>query len=228
MPFGQQAFENSHQSPEVVNQYLRADVWNNNGIEDFICFWSGRLWLTIEGMHERIEFVFANVLNAPNPDVATIRTSLKAKNPQWSDAEVDRIAPIVHQFLVRNHLGNFNQLDHHNNFQNNLGEIGPVLTVWCHYLIEPIAFPPIDRFNYTAWRLIQERPQNIPINVPTNFSYPPFGGANTGYQNFRWWFLGILNAWRNGHQTVRDVVNLDRSLMSLGAFIQKNNLRQHA
>ena len=225
MAYGQRAFENSHQPSDVVDQYLRSEVWDSSKIADFVSFWSERLWLTIDGMHQRVESVFTNILNAPNPDVEIIRKSLKTKNPRWRNTEVNRIAPIVRQFLIRNGAQNLNQMDHHHNFQNELGEIGPVLTIWCHYLIDPISFPPIDKFNYTAWQFITQSPQNIPTQVPMNFKYTPVGGLDTDYQCFREWFIGITNDWRNGHQTVRDVVNFDRSLMSLGAFIQKNILR---
>lgn len=224
MPFGQQAYENSHQTVEVVDQFLRADIWDNN-IEEFVCLWSGCLWLTIDGMHERVESVFANVLNATNPDVETIRNSLKTKNSRWETEEVNRIAPIVHHYLVRNNNHNVNQFEHHTNFQNDLGEIGPVQTIWCHYLVEPMAFPPIDRFNYAAWSFVTQPQQNIPRQVPNNFGYLPIGAQNTDYQNFRGWFQNVLNIWRNGNHTLRDVVDLDRSLMSLGAFILRNNAR---
>ena len=177
-------------------------------------------------MHERIESVFERVLNAQNPDVDTIRASLKTKSSRWANTEINRIAPIIQRFLLRNGVQNINRLDHHNNFQNELGVIGPVLTIWCHYLIEPIAFPPIDKFNYTAWQFVTHTPEEIPMRVPINFVYLPVSAINTGYHNFREWFLGILNEWRNGNQTIRDVVNLDRSLMSFGAFIQRNNSRR--
>ena len=226
MPFGQQAFENSHQPFQVVDQYLRHDIWNDDNIEDFVSFWSRRLWLTIDGMHERVESVFINVLNALDPTIEAIIISLKTKNRRWKNEEVNRIAPIIQRSLVRNVVQDFNQMEHHNNFQNELGKIGPVRTVWCHYLIEPIAFPPIDRFNYSAYRFITQHPQNLPPQVPNNFWYIPICDPNTDYQNFRWLFLNVLTAWRNGQQTVQDVVNLDRALMSFGAFIRKNNQRQ--
>jgi len=225
MPYGQQAFDNSHEPFRAVDTYLRADVWDNNDIANFVSFWSGRLWLTINGMHERVESLFTDILSVPNPDVGTIRSSLKIKNSRWANDELNRIAPIVQHFLVRNAALNMDNINHHRNFQNDLGAIGPVLTVWCHYLIDPMNFPPIDKFNYTAWQFITQMPNDIPKRVPINFTYLPVDDPNTDYQKFRQWFLHILDDWRNGHQTVRDVVNLDRCLMSLGAFIQKNATR---
>ena len=224
MPFGQQAYENSYQTFHVVNETLQADVWNNQQIEDFVYFWSGCLWLTIDGMEDRVEWVYNNVLSVPNPEVDTIKKSLKKKISRWRNDEVNRISPIIQRYLVRNN-DNIDQLTHHNNFQNDLGEIGPVLTMWCHYRAEPIEFPPIDRYNYAAWLFISQQQQNIPSKVPNNFSILPIGDPNTDYQHFREWFLNTLNLWKNGHQTVRDVVNLDKAFMSLGAFIRSNNSR---
>jgi hypothetical protein len=225
MIFGKKAYESSDQSLEAVHNLLKEDDWVNNDIDGFVTFWSRCLWLTIGGMHKRVENVFANVLNVPNPEVNMIKAILKIKNSRWKNAEINRIAPLIKRFLVREPVPYNNQIDIHNSFQNELTSIGPVLTIWCHYIIEPLSFPPIDKFNYTAWQFITQNPRKIPIKVPNKFLYLPLGEFNTDYQKFRKWFMSILNSWRNDNYTVRDVVDLDKSLMSLGAFIQKNILR---
>ena len=47
----------------------------------------------------------------------------------------------------------------------------------------------------------------------------------TNYAAFRNWFLDVLRNWRGNDLSVHDVVQLDKSLMSLGAFIQRNDGR---
>lgn len=224
MIFGKKAFENSNKDSEEVFKLLRKDIWEKNEIEKFIQFWSLRLWLTIGGMDERIKTVYTKLLNATNPSEEAIRKNLKTKSPRWKNKEVKRIAKIVEEFLIRKkNISNI--VYHHTKFQEKLKEIGPVYTIWCHYLINPKSFPPIDKFNYAAYIFINSPSSPIPKQVPNNFSFIPIECNYTDYQKFRQWFLGILKAWKNNNYSVKDLVNLDKSLMSLGAFILKNSAR---
>ena len=146
MIFGDQAFKNAHESRNRVEELLRADHWDDNTIPDFITQWSGRIWLTINHkMQERIESVYSNILNANDPSVSAIKKSLKTKTPRWNNSQINRIAPIIKRFLVRNQVITGADMEYHERMQAELRDIGPVHTIWCHYLVQPKQFPPIDR-----------------------------------------------------------------------------------
>lgn len=223
MIFGRIAFENSNINSEEVFDLLKKDrnKWDENEIEKFVQFWSSRIWLTIDGMDERINSVFTNVLIADNPSKETIKKSLKTKSPRWNNKDINRIAKIVKENIIRGKKVH-NIINHHIDFQKKLTKIGPVYTFWRHYLVNPKSYPPIDKFNHAAFKFITS--SEIYNHVPNNFTYFPIEDGETDYQFFRNWFLGILKSWKKKYNEI-DVVNLDKSLMSLGAFILKNSER---
>jgi hypothetical protein len=221
--FGKRAFDYSNKSWTDIDLLLRHDNWHNNDIEKFVSFWSKRLWLTLDRMTERIDTVYSDVLIATNPSVNTIKKSLRIKLNRYPQKQINRISPLIHKFLVREHISTYNRLNHHEVFQKKLKKLGPVMTPWCHYLIDPRYFFPIDMYNHTAWKFITEMPEieDIPMKVPQSFQYTPINGSRD-YQPFRDWIFETLHNWKGDLYSVEDVVTLDRSLMSLGAFIQKN------
>lgn len=218
MIYGKNAWQNAYLNPDEVINILSNDNWDDNNIEDFINFWSNVIYINIDGMEKRTNSVFQNVFNNPNPTQDYVKDSLKTKSARWNNIEVNRVSDIIFNYMHRRNEVPEDLL--HLNFQNELNNVGPVYTIWCHYLLSPLTFPPIDKYNFTAYSFITNN--GIRIKVPQNFTYP---FAGTDYSYFRNWFINIVRNFRGDNYSVEDVVNLDKALMSLGAFIQKVSQR---
>jgi hypothetical protein len=195
MTFGKSAWENANNSAQGILQLLRNDIWSETRIGSFVKFWSELLFITINGMTERINTVYNEVLSNQNPTIEQIEKSLKTKSNRWKNGEVQKIAPIVIEYCVRGDDQPPNQNDHHQRVQDHLGKIGPVYTTWCHYLIEPTSFPPLDRFNYTSYCFIRAPADDVKLKVPQNFSYAPFSEQND-YHKFKSWFIDCVTSYR--------------------------------
>lgn len=220
MVYGKKAWVNAYKSPATVRTIIQKDNWKDKSVSEFIKFWSNILYLNIDGMYERIDKVYNEILSNSSPSIEQIVTSLKTKSPRWKKSEVKRIAHIIHQYCIRKKTKILLKENIHEQAQHDLGKIGPVYTIWCHYLIEPLAFPPIDKFNYTAYCFITSCGKDIVNQVPQSFSYLPINGKND-YTTFKLWFIKSLINYKGENFNILDVVSFDKALMSFGSLIQK-------
>jgi|ERR1035437_5581217 hypothetical protein len=215
MIFGKKAWDNANLSPEDIRIILNEDVWRENDVEEFINFWANVLSLTYQGMEKRIDTIYRILNENINPTLQQINTVLKKKQSRWKSIEINRICPIILRYIQNIDEQGIDLL--HSNFQYELGDIGPVYTVWCHYLLSPTKYPPIDRLNYTAYKFITAGSYFYKV-VPAEFVNP---FPNQGYNTFKDWFIDLVSIYRGVNYTWHHMKDLDKALISFGSFIRK-------
>lgn len=216
MYYGKTAWINANLPKEEVLELLRNDKWNENNIKGFVDFWSNVIHITIKKMDERIESVFKGVLTNPNPTQDEIKEALKTKSSRWRNELKYKISPIIYEYRKKQ-----NRSDLHREFQEELKKVklgGAVYTPWCHYLLDPKNYPPIDRFNYTAYMFLTQN-KEMKKDVPGKFS----NILGDDYTNFKNWFIEKVQKYKeNENYEVKDIVKVDKALMSFGSFIISN------